>query len=100
MRGLRFFLQATLFLWIFSIPTSLAYHFDTSAGMVSGILVDYRIPQISACALLFSSFVAFFAAFMVVKKKKTELKNDLNRLGRVGILALLCALLFQVVLAL
>lgn len=38
--------------WIFLIPTSLAYHYNKSAGLVHGVLVDYRIPTIALSAVI------------------------------------------------
>ncbi len=47
-------------LWIFSIPTSLAWHYNKQAGLVSGVLVDYRIPSVSASSLILCMFFLFY----------------------------------------
>ncbi len=48
-----------LFLWVFFIPSSLAYHFNEAAGIVHGVLVDYRIPTIAASAIFFAAVLLF-----------------------------------------
>lgn len=40
---------------------SLAWHYNKQAGLVSGFLVDYRIPSVSASSLILCLFLFFYA---------------------------------------
>ena len=84
---LRRLSQIVVFLWIFSIPTSIAYHYDKQAGFVHGVLVDYRIPTLSL------SFVLLCLACVLCLLSKHIPKKTL-------IVALIFTFLFQSLLAL
>ncbi len=92
MKLLRWVTNLFLFLWIFYIPASLAFHWNLQAGLVNGYLVDYRIPQINASALL---LVMFLLSLLLVRKQVR-----LFDLGKVAVVALLATMIFQISLGL
>lgn len=84
------FLQLVLFVWIFSIPTSIAWHYNISAGIVHGTLVDYRIPTIAGSAILGVFLVFLF--FISKERGNIEFKMMMRRTIQT---ALVCTIFFQ-----
>lgn len=86
----RLYFKSMLFLvaWIFLIPTAIGYHFNANAGLINGILVDYRIPMLAP------SFICFLLLLITFKK------HDPKLLVIWATRALIFTLLFQTGLAL
>lgn len=84
-----------LFFFIFSIPTSLAYHYHKTAGLVNGIYVDYRIPQISLQIV----FLIPLIVCIISLARQQKLLPHLPWLTRTGLTATFFTLLFQTVIA-
>ena len=93
---IRRLLQISVFLWIFSIPLSLAYHWNTSVGLVHGVIVDYRVPSLSVSSILL--LITLFFYFMNHREK--QIKSVLFLLEPIILMATVSALLFQSIVAL
>lgn len=92
MQPIRLLVHVFLFLWIFFIPSSLSFHYKESAGLVNGVFVDYRIPYVSASAVLMLLFSVFF---LMARKKKIPVS-----IRKTFIVSLTITVLFQFFLAL
>lgn len=94
------FVRATKFFllfWIILIPSSLSYHYNEASGLVKGVLVDYRIPIISASALALTAFlICLLISLRVVGKREKFLMS----LGRFSAFALIISFMIQVSLGL
>ncbi len=91
---MKFLTQTFLFLWIFFIPSSLAYHYNVQTGLVHGILVDYRIPIISADVLF---FIAFLALSFLRRQESSQLKKLLVFSIGFTMIFQFCLALFQTI---
>lgn len=95
MKLLALFTRISLFLWIFSIPLSLAYHWNIESANVHGVLVDYRIPTLA----LSSIFLLLFILLVCIRKIKHANIQELQ-LGKTVVTTVIWILLFQCVFAL
>lgn len=89
-------ISAKIFLagWIFLIPSSLSYHLDKSAGLVNGVLVDYRIPAISASQLFLTAFLITLI-FSLSTDHGGKHYEFIHSLGRLGTTVLIVSFIFQ-----
>lgn len=106
MKLLRILTGLCLSLWIFYIPTSIAYHYHKELGVINGFVVDYQIPQISVSAIFLSASVALLLIQLLLSHWKVRKKPSASQLWHEGlqilrnyrsvaIVALLCSFLFQ-----
>ncbi len=84
-----------LCLWIILIPSSLAYHFNEQAGLVKGILVDYRIPTISGSAIAMLGFL-FFLGLSFISHRDQDKTPFVRLLGKTVTITLLVSLVLQI----